>query len=377
MLMVLLFWGSVLFVIYTYAGYAVVLAVVRRVRRRAVLKAPITPRVSFIIAAHNEARRIAEKIENTLSQDYPKERFDVIVASDYSTDGTDAIVSSYASRGVRLVRAPERGGKERAQRLAVDAASGEVLVFSDAATHLDRDGVRRIVMSFNDPSVGCVSSVDRMLDGEGRPTGESAYVRYEMGLRALESEAGSLVGLSGSFFAARRAVCQSWPVDTPSDFGTVLNAVTIGLRGVSDPDAVGYYRDLADARKEYARKVRTVARGVSGLLRHKALLNPFRYGFFAWQLASHKLFRWMVPFAILGAGVSSVALASDSMFFRGVVALQALCYALAIMALKWHTSALRVWRPVGFLLLANVSILDAWLQLARGQQVTMWTPSER
>jgi cellulose synthase/poly-beta-1,6-N-acetylglucosamine synthase-like glycosyltransferase len=250
-------------------------------------------------------------------------------------------------------------------------------VFSDVATRLDPDGVRQIVMSFDDPSVGCVSSVDRMIGSDGRPSGEGGYVRYEMQLRALESRVGSLVGLSGSFFAARREVCTPWPVDIPSDFTTVLNAVTRGLRGVSDGNAIGYYTDLADTSKEYSRKVRTVVRGISALLTHRALLNPFRFGLFAWQLASHKLFRWIVPFAMAGALLANLWLASDSNFYRVLAGFHLAGYGLALLSLRWPTPVLRVWRPVGFLLLANASILTAWMRVMQGKTIVVWTPSER
>jgi glycosyltransferase involved in cell wall biosynthesis len=373
----LIFWGCCGFVVYTYLGYPLLLRLAARFRARPIQKAVMAPRVSFIIAVHNEARQIAEKIENTLDQDHPPQAFEVIVASDCSSDGTDEIVGSFSPRGVRLVRSQERRGKEHAQGLAVSAAHGDVLVFSDAATRLAPDGVRRIVMSFADPTVGCVSSVDRLLDDHGRPDGEGLYVRYEMGLRDLEAQVGSLVGLSGSFFAARREVCKPWRADTPSDFNIVLNAVTRGLRGVSDPRAVGYYRDLADARKEYARKVRTVARGVRGLLTHTALLNPLRYGIFSWQLLSHKLCRWLVPFALLGAATTSLLLARDSVLYRLLVILQLAAYLPAVLSLRWTTPALGAWRPIGYLLLANLSILNAWMDLARGRTAITWTPSER
>lgn len=371
-----LFWTSVLFVVYAYAGYPACLWALSLVRRRGVRRGEIAPHVSFVITAHNEAKRIRAKLENTLAQDYPSDRFEIVVASDCSSDETDAIVRSYAPR-VRLVRAPERRGKEYAQRLAVEAVSGEILVFSDVATMLDPAGVRQIVMSFSDPTVGCVSSVDRMMDAEGRPTGEGAYVRYEMWLRQLETQVGSVVGLSGSFFAARKNVCNPWPTDVPSDFTIVFNAVSRGQRGVSDPAAAGYYRDLADPSREYARKVRTVVRGVSGLLKHRALLNPFRYGLFAWQLASHKLCRWLVPFALLGAAMANLLLAREAGFYRLTGVCQLAFYALALLAIRWPVGVLQLWRPLGFLLLANLSILDAWVRLLRGRTVVSWTPSER
>ena len=146
-------------------------------------KAAITPRVSFVIAARNEEAGIAEKIENTLRQDYPAGLLEIIVASDCSTDRTDTIVRSY-SRRVWLVRSRERRGKEAAQQLAVRSACGKILIFSDCATALAPDAVSTIVRNFADPTVGCVSSIDRVVDAEGRASGEGAYVRYDVAARA-------------------------------------------------------------------------------------------------------------------------------------------------------------------------------------------------
>ncbi len=237
------------------------------VRNRPVKKADIAPSVSFIITAYNEERRIVAKLENSLQLDYPCQRFEIIVASDCSTDGTDDIVRKYASSGVRLIRAVERKGKEAAQQLAVSETSGDILVFSDTATTLSQNAITNIVKSFNDPSVGCVSSVDRFMDADGKVSGEGAYVRYEMLLRTLETKVNTLVGLSGSFFAARRQVCAPWASDLQSDFNTLLNSMRLGLRGISDPDSVGYYKNLADDTKEYQRKVRTVLRGIAVLMK--------------------------------------------------------------------------------------------------------------
>src|SRR5436309_2829076 len=305
------FWSSVALVLYAHLGYPLALMALSLIRNRPVETGTVTPRVSFIIAAHNEGRRIRGKIENTLGQNYPAASLEIIVASDCSTDGTDEIVGSYSDR-VRLVRAPERRGKEAAQQLAVEAASGEILVFSDVASALAADGISSIVRNFADPTVGCVSSVDRFIDPDGRITGEGAYVRYEMFLRTLETRVNSLVGLSGSFFAARREVCRKWAADRQSDFNTLLHAVDMGLRGVLDPDSAGYYRNIVDDRREFQRKVRTVVRGISVLAANVRMLDPVRYGLFSWQLLSHKVCRWAVPFASMLACLSNALLISRS-----------------------------------------------------------------
>jgi glycosyltransferase involved in cell wall biosynthesis len=342
-------------------------------RDRTVTRANITPRVSFIITAYNEERRLREKIENTLSQVYPADRLEIIVASDGSTDATDDIARAFDDR-VRLVRARERRGKEAAQHLALEAASGEILVFSDVATALAPDGVSSIVSNFADPTVGCVSSIDRFVDDAGRPSGEGAYVRYEMFLRTLETRVNTLVGLSGSFFAARRDVCRNWAADRQSDFSTLLNAVDLGLRGVLDSQTAGFYRAIVDGRREAPRKTRTVVRGIAVLARNARMLNPFRYGLFAWQLASHKLCRWIVPFAMVGAVAGNAALLSRSTVYQLAFAAQIVFYAAAVAGVWTGAQALRI---PAFLLSSNEAILIAWFRFASGERATCWTPSER
>ena len=373
-----IFWGSLAFMFYAYAGYLLVLVAISVFKSRPVLSGAIQPMVTFIITAYNEEARIKEKIENSLQQQYPRQRLEIVVASDCSSDRTDEIVRSYASSGVRLIRAPERKGKEAAQKLAVSQTSGEVLVFSDVATTLPVEGIANIVKPFNDPTVGCVSSVDRFVDAQGNLSGEGAYVKYEMLLRQLETKVNTLVGLSGSFFAARRSVCSPWADDLQSDFNTLLNSMKAGLRGVSDPDSIGYYKNLSDEKKEYQRKVRTVLRGIAVLMRSLPMLNPFRYGIFAWQLFSHKLCRWLVPFAMIGAGISNILLVTHSTVYGVLLLGQILFYATAIAyaGFSWMPKN-SLFRLPSFFVLVNLSILDAWMRYWRGDRVFRWEPSKR
>ena len=372
-----LFWGSVFFIFYAYFGYPMCLLLLSVFRNRPVQKGDITPSVSFIITAYNEEKQIREKIENTLAQSYPKENFEIIVASDASDDGTDEIVRSYGRAGVRLLRASERGGKEAAQKFAVEASSGEILVFSDVATILEPGGIANIVKNFADPSVGCVSSEDRFINPDGKVSGEGTYVRYEMFIRNLESRVNTLVGLSGSFFAARRAVCRSWAMDLQSDFNTLLNSVKTGLRGVSSPESIGYYRNIADERKEFERKTRTIVRGISVFMKSASMLNVFRYGLFSWQLFSHKLCRWLVPFAMILLGVSNGLLLS-SPSYSIVFFLQAVFYLTALTGLLGETfQGKTLVRITSFFVIVNVSILSAWVRYVRGERMLRWTPSQR
>ncbi len=373
-----IFWGSLAFIFYAYAGYLLILVGISVFRSRPVLIGNVQPMVSFIITAYNEELRIKDKIENSFQQQYPKERLEIVVASDCSSDKTDEIVRSYASSGVRLIRAVERKGKEAAQKLAVSQTNGDVLVFSDVATTLPSDGIANIVKAFHDPTVGCVSSVDRFVDAQGNLSGEGAYVKYEMLLRQLETKVNTLVGLSGSFFAARRTVCSPWADDLQSDFNTLLNSMRVGLRGISDPHSVGYYKNLSDEKKEYQRKVRTVLRGIAVLMRSLPMLNPFQYGMFAWQLFSHKLCRWLVPFAMIGAGISNALLATQSSLYATLLVGQLLFYVTAAAYALFHwmpkSSVLRL---PSFFVVVNLSILDAWMRYFRGDRVFRWEPSKR
>ncbi|HKZ56849.1 MAG TPA: glycosyltransferase, partial [Thermodesulfovibrionales bacterium] len=322
-------------------------------------------------------KRIVEKIENTLKQDYPREKLEIIVASDCSSDRTDEIVKSYQARGLRLVRAPERKGKENAQKLAVDATSGDILIFSDSATILMPDGISKIVRNFNDPTVGCVSSVDKFIDSEGSISGEGAYVKYEMLSRSLETKVNTLVGLSGSFFAARKEVCKDWSADLQSDFNTLLNSIKIGLRGVSDPDSIGYYRNIADEKKEFDRKVRIVLRGISVFMRNLELLNPLKYGLFSWQLFSHKLCRWMVPFGMLIALGTNILLAFNSLFYTVALVIQIVFYSFALAGMYLGSFSRGILKLPFFFVSVNYAILNAWFKYVSGERMVSWPPSQR
>lgn len=372
------FWGALFFVWYAYMGYPLALRLMLLLRNRPVRKESITPQVTFIIAAFNEEKRIQDKLQNTLQLDYPKGQLQILVASDCSSDRTDAIVQGYAAQGVQLARAPERKGKEYAQMHALTVATGDIVVFSDVATILHPDAVRTIVKNFADPSVGCVSSVDKFIDPDGTISGEGAYVKYEMLLRSLESRVNTLVGLSGSFFAAKREVCAQWAPHLQSDFNTVLNAVRFGLRGVSDPDSIGYYRNIADERREYERKVRTVLRGISVFMHSVPLINPLRYGLFAWQLISHKLCRWLVPFALIAMLASNAVLALELQGYLLLFGVQMLFYVVAGVGILMKGKCdLGLAKVPSFFVMVNLSILTAWYRYVSGDRIVSWKPSER
>jgi glycosyltransferase involved in cell wall biosynthesis len=382
-ILIYLFWLLLLCAIYSYFIYPICLKIlVNLMAKNRALAVPaddIAPlHITLIVTAYNEEKRIREKIENTLLLNFDAQRLELIVASDCSDDGTDAIVNEYSDRGVRLVRAAERLGKENAQLAAIRVARGDVLVFSDVATQIPADALIRLETYFKDASIGAVSSEDRFISQTGAIAGEGAYVKYEMWLRKLESQLSGLIGLSGSFFAARKSVCQEWDIHSPSDFNTALNTAKAGLRSVSAPDVLGYYQDLKDASKEYQRKVRTVIRGMTGLSRHKEVMQFSLFGVFAFQVISHKLMRWLAPWFFIALFVVSALVSAQSWFYSLAFTGQILFYGVALAAHwapAWRENSLI--RIIYFFVQVNVALLDAAIQFLSGKRMTTWKPSAR
>jgi cellulose synthase/poly-beta-1,6-N-acetylglucosamine synthase-like glycosyltransferase len=379
----ILFWLLLFLAAYSYFVYPFFLSILTRGKAQPAGPGRTRgsnelPNLSLIITAYNERQRIRKKLENALQLSYEPSRFEIIVASDCSDDGTDDIVREFAAQGVKLARSAERLGKENAQRTAIQQASGDVLVFSDVATQIPEDALQRLAAYFEDSQVGAVSSEDRFISQDGTVAGEGAYVKYEMWLRKMESKLAGLVGLSGSFFAARKEVCQQWDIHSPSDFNTALNSARLGYKAVTAPDVLGYYRDLKDPSKEYARKIRTVIRGMTSLARHPDVLNPFSFGLFAFQVMSHKLMRWLVPWFLVALLAVNLALVGQGLVYMLALAGQLAFYGLALAA--HFSTPLRSRGPVRllyFFVQVNAAIFDASWRFLSGTRMTVWSPSAR
>ena len=251
-------------------------------------------------------------------------------------------------------------------------------MFSDVATHIPPEALHNLVKIFTDPRVGAISSEDRFITEDGKVAGEGAYVKYEMWLRNLESRVHSLVGLSGSFFAARKDVCEDWDIGVPSDFNTALNCVTKEYIAVSAPNVLGYYPNLKDDSREYQRKLRTVIRGMAAIIKKPVVLNPFKLGFFALEVFSHKIMRWLVPWFMLLLLTSTLAIYQGHTFFSFLLIAQLAFYAVAL--LGYLLPPLRgnaVFKLPFFFFQVNFAIADAGVRFLLGKRITMWEPSKR
>ncbi|MDH5387417.1 MAG: glycosyltransferase family 2 protein [Gammaproteobacteria bacterium] len=378
--MELLFYITGLTCLYSYFLYPLILKLIpaRKKNVFAQLKTSDLPKLSLVITAHNEEGRIREKLENTLLINYPKERLQIIIASDFSTDATDSIVESYADRGIQLVRADERKGKEYAQLCAIRASTGQILVFSDVATQIPADAFRLLASRFADERVGAVSSEDQFISNDDKVVGEGAYVKYEMWLRRLESDRAGLVGLSGSFFAARREVCKEWDIYCPSDFNTGLNCAKSGMVAITCPDVIGIYKDVKNPGLEYRRKMRTVIRGITAISRHPEVLNPFSMGMFTFQVWSHKIMRWGVPWFMLAFAIVTLILQGQGAIYTLALLAQLVFYSLALAG--WLSPLIReniVVKIVFFFVQTNLALAQATLLFLSGKRMTVWTPSQR
>ena len=379
-MLIFLFFLVLFFTLYSYFIYPVVLIMLKGLGKPYQLENDKDqyPTVTIIVTCYNEAARVKEKIQNTLEIDYPEDKLEVIFASDCSDDGTDDIIKNHDASGIRLVRSSERLGKENAQLTAIREASHDILVFSDVATQIPADSITKLVQYYSLPEIGAVSSEDRFIAQDGKVAGEGMYVKYEMWLRQQESMLAGLVGLSGSFFSCRKEVASDWDIHSPSDFNTAINAVKHGLKAVTAPDVLGYYKDLSDPKKEYQRKIRTVIRGITGFFRHTEILNIGRYRLFSFQILSHKLMRWLVPFFMLALLLLNLLLLEQHIFFLVFLILQLIFYSVALFA--HFIPTLRengLIRIVYFFVQVNIAIFHAFILYLTGKRMTVWQPSKR
>ena len=379
----LFFWLLIGLIVWTYIGYPMCLAITAGVRRRGFRMAPVEPMVTVIIAAHNEERAIAGKLENTLALRYPRDKLEIVVAADGCDDRTHAIVEGFADRGVRLVALPERRGKTAAQNAAAREGRGEVLVFTDATTTLDEDAVTKLVASFGDPRVGCVSAELDYVSREDSAVarGGGAYWRYEKAVKQLEGRANSLIGTSGCLYGVRASLYRPIDPDLISDFVIAGQLYQMGYVTVYASGVIAREILHEDAGREFKMRVRVIVRSIHALVRTRRLLNPLRYGFFALQVLSHKALRYLVPEMLIGIlfmnGVLVLQAGPRLLLYQTVLLAQIVVYVAALVqwALLRSKVRLRVLYIPFYFVHANAAALWALVAYWRGERMIKWKPS--
>ncbi len=288
---------SLAVLVYIFVGYPLLLALIVRVRGpRPVKRGDRLPSVSLVISAYNEADVIRGKLENTIEIDYPRELLEVVVISDASTDGTDEIAREFSARyGVVVARQPERAGKTAGLNRTVPTLRGEIVVFSDANALYQPNALKMLARNFADPQVGCVTGQARYVEGSrtAADDGERTYWDYEIYIKGLETALGSTVGGDGAIYGIRAHLWKPLPSTGINDFLNPLQIVDAGWRAVYEPGAICYEDTAGTPGREYRRRVRIVSRSWRAVFLVPGVLNPFKTGWFAFSLVSHKMLRWL------------------------------------------------------------------------------------
>lgn len=371
MFMEYLFFFLIFCILYAYFGYPLVLAIFSRSRGREGSQNDFAgkhlPGVDFLIAAYNEEEVIGEKIENSLALDYPVDRISIAVVSDGSTDRTDGIVRGYGARGVELIRVEGRAGKTVARNRAVARTGREILVFSDANSMFEKDALARLVSHFVNNDVGAVSGNLRLLGEEGN---ENLYWRYEKTIKRYEDRFHSIIGANGSIYAVRRDLYKPLPPEVDDDFIEPLNAYAEGYRVGLDLDAVSTERDIStgDMESEFRAKKRVVIRGMQSLAHVSGLLNPLQYPAMSFELISHKIFRWAVPFLLVAVLVLNALMPITALYTFLLIG-QIAFYAAAVIGILFR---LRPFYIPAYFVSTNVAVLVAVFEYLIGRRSTTW-----
>jgi cellulose synthase/poly-beta-1,6-N-acetylglucosamine synthase-like glycosyltransferase len=369
------FWFAFACIIYIYAGYPVFLFLVSRLFPRRDARSTHLPNLSILIAAYNEEAGIAKKINSTLALDYPREKIEILILSDGSTDNTDQIVQSIPDPRVRLIRVEGRKGKTRAQNEGVEHAGGEVLIFSDATTTYHPQALRYLASNYADPRVGAVSGRYQYFDGRGgSPTGLGtiAFWNYENLIKSLQSRIHTITGCCGCIYSVRRSAYTPLRPDVISDLVQPLHVIQKGFRVLFEDRALAYEETTHSTSAEFSMRVRVVTRGMRGVLSVPELLKPWKWGWVSFQIWSHKILRWLVPFFMIVLFTSN-ALLANLPFYHGALLLQIAFYLLTVSALVIPLQ--RLWKPLGvplYFCTLNAAALLSVFEILRGKKYVVW-----
>lgn len=386
------FWASLLLLVHTYVLYPISLSVVpaqtawsqsnasRTGREISNINGEELPTVTLAIAAYNESEVIKAKIENSLALDYPRDRLRIVVVSDGSTDGTDAIVQSYADRGIDLLRVEGRVGKTECQNRIVRAAESDIVVFSDATSLYEPVAIRALIARF-EPDVGCVVGDLRHIE-EGKVVGEHLYWRYEQFIKRLESRASTLVTGTGPIYAVRRTSYVSLPSEAISDFAEPLAIVERGERVHYTPAAVAWERMSGSISTELRRRVRIATRAWRTGVRRKRLLNPLFHPVVAYQLVSHRGLLALTPLLLstLVASTTVIAVTEGGTFYEATLWIQYCIYSLATVGAvtNWfNLPTVSIVAVPYYFLSANIGLVVGLTNCLRGETIVTWDTIDR
>lgn len=374
------FWTLAGVIAYVYAGYPLLLWVLHAIGfgRRVASADPAAgsePVVTLIVSAYNEVDVIADKIRNSLALDYPQDKLEIIVISDASDDGTDEAVKGFALPNVKLLRMEGRGGKTVGLNAALKIAIGEIVVFSDANAMYEPRSLRNMVRNFSDPHVGAVVGESTYSDALGNAQeNEGLYWKYEIGIKRLETQLGSVVGGDGAIYAIRKRLYRDMRADALSDFVNPMQIVMSGHRCIYEPQARSVEEAADNLQKEFKRKVRIVNRAWRALWTMPVMLNPFKYGFFALEVISHKLLRWLIPVFLVAFAVVTVLTVGLGGFYAFAFWSQVVLYLCALIGyfLRDSNTMPKFLAVPYYFCLVNYASARGIIEAYRGKTYTTW-----
>ncbi len=374
--MTILFWFSVLLILYIYIGYPILL---RYLPKKALHISELSPapKISILIPAFNEAKVIEGTIRNKLEQNYPSDLIEIIVISDESEDGTDDIVIriSTTEARVRLIRQTPRQGKTAGLNLAMQQAQGDIIIFSDANSHYEKNAIAHLVNCFSDPQVGYVTGKMVYVNSDGSLVGDgcSAYMKYENHMRALETQVDSVVGVDGGIDAIRKELYQPMNADQLPDFVLPLKVVTQGKRVIYCEAALLNEESLSSSQSEFRMRVRVSLRAYWAMKDMKHLFNPSTYGLFALQITSHKLLRYIAFIPLLLAFVSNGFITHNA-FYALTFLIQILFYGSAAFVSLNDGTNNRWLGLANYFCLINIASAMAFVKFLKGEKIVLWKP---
>ncbi|PWS33752.1 glycosyltransferase family 2 protein [Pedobacter paludis] len=387
--MIIALWIALFLIVYTFVGYGFLLYFVIRIKR--IFKKPIQfqysenlPTVTLLIAAYNEEGIIVEKIQNTLSLDYPKDKLQIVFITDGSNDQTPELIKPFTE--VQLLHNNERTGKMAAIKRAIPYATGEIMIFTDANTFLNKTAIKELVKHYQNEKVGAVAGEKRILVDEkadASSAGEGFYWKYESRLKKWDYELYSNVGAAGELFSIRTALYQ--PVESDTIIDDHMIAMRIAENGyiiAYEPDAYAMETASADTKEELKRKIRIAAGGIQSIFRLKKAANPFHYPLLTFQYISHRVLRWTItPFLLVLAFLLNILIVvqTDIFFYKALLLAQIAFYALSLLGLFFERRNIKIkafFIPYYFCVM-NYAVVAGIFRYAKKNQSAAWEKSKR
>jgi cellulose synthase/poly-beta-1,6-N-acetylglucosamine synthase-like glycosyltransferase len=392
--LIVVFWILLFILFYTYLGYALVLFVLLKIKRiifpDRVLKtdSDYEPEVCLFVTAFNEKDYVQQKVENSFSLDYPKEKIQYLWITDGSDDGTPDLLKKYSNLEVHHL--DERRGKMHAMNRGVKFVKAPIIIFSDTNTLLGNQSVREIVRKFSNPKTGCVAGEKRIVEKESDAAagaGEGLYWKLESWIKNMDAQLNSAVGAVGELFAVRTDLFEDVETDTIlDDFIISLRIAQKGYHIAYTPNAYAEETASLNVQEELKRKIRIAAGGVQTLFRLKGLLNPFRYGLLSWQYFSHKVLRWtLAPISLFLVFIVNVLIVAGDgsgtgmYFYAAFLCFQLVCYVLAAVGWYFENRKLRfkmLFVPYYFVSI-NYAAVRGIFRYFKGSQSVNWEKAKR